>query len=37
MRGMFFRQSNGGFDSEVADGFNLIDSVPSEVAALPMG
>src|SRR4051794_15409799 len=37
MRGMFFRQSNDGFDTEVADGFNLIDSVSSEVAALPSG
>jgi hypothetical protein len=34
---MFFRQSNGGFDAEVADGFNLIDSGPGEVAGLSAG
>lgn len=37
LRGMFFRQSNGGFDVQVADGFNLIDSTPSEVSELPAG
>jgi hypothetical protein len=37
LRGTFFRQSNGGFDVQVAHGFNLIDSTPGEVAGLPAG
>jgi acid phosphatase type 7 len=37
LRGMFFRQSNGGFDVEVSKGFNLIDSSPGEVDSLPSG
>jgi hypothetical protein len=37
MRGVFFRQSDGGFDKQVRIGFNLIDSSPGEVADLPAG
>jgi chitodextrinase len=34
LRGMFFRQSNGGFDVFASKGFNLIDSDPSNVDGL---
>jgi hypothetical protein len=37
LRGVFFRQSDGNFDVEVAHGFNLIDSNPGEVSELPAG
>jgi hypothetical protein len=37
LRGMFFRQSNGGYDVIASKGFNLIDSTPNEVADLPAG
>jgi len=37
LRGMFFRQSDGGFSNIVSLGFNLIDSSPSEVSGLPAG
>lgn len=37
LRGMYSRQSNGGYDKIVASGHNLIDSGPGQVSGLASG